>query len=1068
VKHQVTVRIESPAFDADAVRIVEITGTETISQMFEMTLHLAATDPGALDEEKLLTSPVELVFERTDDKTLVMTEERRIGGMISALRDRFLTESEHREVIATFVPRAWQTSLTKTTDIFMDMTIPEIVKKKLETGAGLADADVEMRLKQTYPKREFVVQYKESDLAFISRLTEDLGIHFFFERKKDKDVLVFGDENAAFLPSTPEAAPFMKRGEDVGVHRLESVRHRIPKVFKARDYNYRNPALDLVGEAQTKGMGSAGSVDEFGPHAKTSEEAVYYAQLRAEEAGARHRIYEGRSDLPGIRAGSLLKVEGHPGGELALVVVEVRHEGRQAAFNATVDDAGYHNTFKAIAESVTFRPARVTPKPVVHGVVTGIVQTEAATNFGAIDAEGRYRVSFMYDTVTGRGDGKASRPLRMAQPSAGAERGFHQPLKVGTEVIITCLNGDPDRPIISGAVPNPQTPSPVTSANAEKSMWKTNVSQMAFDDDKPRMKMTVSGEDHLFQIGEPNGPEFGFMTGTVGNATSMVEGVNTTHASIKSAWDGWKNDFASDDILNAAGVPNPWAKWKKWEAVAQAAVDTIKTASSLLDNAAQLADGDLKKAKQAKEDADEAKTKADAAKAVTDKALAAALKNAKVDDEALEPQMTVETVADPANPPQTKQIVKTETRAQALERAAGPAAANDPALKKAIDDANNADKAAKEAADTAETEAADLKAAEEGKDERYIPGEVITGVGAAIGNPLVIAAGVAGGDVTVGGLKEVAKFVDETHQKLKSLQEKAANLVKLASIIPGGPKLISFLSGKLGKIAHKAIDKTTAGYQLMAGIHAGRSGQRTKADCGKFDSPHNIQFGRHSASIHGGANAIVFGMNTAVLHSRDHASVIGNKCVNIKSSTQCEMAAPIVRVTGKADVDIQAAKTVRLVADALPASGAAVHIPAGNTMYLRSKEGIMLETLDKDVTVDAKKNIKLHAKEESFELRAQKKVKIDAETEDFKIFAKKNFEVLTPEGKVTVRADDGAIALLGKKEVLLKSSKNNVNVRADDGKITLSASKEVEVKCKDAKIKASGPVKVKGSKIHLS
>ena len=508
MRDYVLLRLEHPSFDPSRVEVAELSGRETLSRLFEFELRVVSLDD--LDDEALLTKPATLVFERRDADGDKPTEVRRLPGMIRSVVDRALTESRHREYIVSMVPRVWQATLFSTTDVCMDMTVPEIIQKKLKEGAALeSGTDLELRLTRSYPKKEFIVQYKETNLDFCCRLAEDLGIFFTFEESNGRDLMVFGDENSSFKPSVPEKAPFRARGEHVDIYQLESRAQIVPQQFVTRDYNYRNPSMDVHGEAKVPGSATMGTIDEYGPHAKTPDEATYYATVRAQEAASRRLTFEGWSELPGLRAGSVVTIEGHPRGDMELVVTEVVHEAAQSVFGqAAAREVPYQNRFTAIPKTVSYRPARRTPKPVVSGVVTGIVEHASPTELGAIDEMGRYRVQFMYDSVTGRGDAKASRPLRMAQPSASADRGFHVPLKPGTEVIITCVNGDPDRPIIAGAVPNPQTPSPVTSANSEKSMWTTNKNAIAIDDQNPRCKVTVNGEDHVLQIGEPNGPSW--------------------------------------------------------------------------------------------------------------------------------------------------------------------------------------------------------------------------------------------------------------------------------------------------------------------------------------------------------------------------------------------------------------------------------------------------------------------------------------------------------------------------------------------------------------------------------
>jgi type VI secretion system secreted protein VgrG len=207
--------------------------------------------------------------------------------------------------------------------------------------------------------------------------------------------------------------------------------------------------------------------------------------VRAEERQATELVYTGRSTIPAMTAGATCSIEGHPHlADPRLLITEVTHEASQATMLAGSpgDERPYTNTFRAIPASRTYRPPRVTPKPRIPGVVTGIIDdpTNASSGQNAmIDDEGRYTVRFLFDTAA-PGERRASRPIRMAQPHAGAGYGTHFPLKPGIEVLIAFVNGDPDRPIIAGAVPNPLTPSPVVASNAKLNRIVT-VSGVRFD-----------------------------------------------------------------------------------------------------------------------------------------------------------------------------------------------------------------------------------------------------------------------------------------------------------------------------------------------------------------------------------------------------------------------------------------------------------------------------------------------------------------------------------------------------------------------------------------------------------
>ncbi|WP_437675512.1 type VI secretion system Vgr family protein [Sorangium sp. So ce131] len=464
------IRIELSGFSSDLLQVYRLSGREAISQLFTFDVYVACPSDAAVDGKTLAGESVALVFEQGD------VEVRRIHGMVAEVHDLLASVViERRAYRLRVVPRAFRATLVETTEITMNKAVPEVIKAKLEL-LGLSGSDVEFRLIGTYPAREFTVQYQETDFAFISRLAEHVGISFFFEHQDGQDTLVFTDNAGGFAPAAGAASVhFRERGETRDVFELEARSRLVPSVYVARDYNYRQPLLDLTAE-HVLPTGFAGGVVEYGGHYKTPDEGKVLAQVRAEERQATELVYAGRSSVPALGAGVRSMLEEHPIlASLDLLFVEVEHHVVQASAGTQGDGEPqrYVNSFRAIPADRTYRPPRVTPVPRISGVVTGIV--DAGPGGGGkdaqIDEQGRYMVRFLFDT--GPAGGVPSRPVRMLQNHAGANYGTHFPLKPGTEVLIGFVNGDPDRPLIVGAAPNPLTPSPVNSANRSTHRIKT-------------------------------------------------------------------------------------------------------------------------------------------------------------------------------------------------------------------------------------------------------------------------------------------------------------------------------------------------------------------------------------------------------------------------------------------------------------------------------------------------------------------------------------------------------------------------------------------------------------------
>ncbi len=189
----------------------------------------------------------------------------------------------------------------------------------------------------------------------------------------------------------------------------------MPSYYAVRDYNYRTPSVDLTGESEIPGA-HAGGVIEYGAHHKTPDEGKALAAVRAEERRAGEVVYTARSTVAALAAGARVTVTDHPDlGSVELLVTEVTHHAVQVVAGARLpDEPGYTNTFRAIPGDRQYRPPRVTPKPRIAGLVTGLVDPGPdghGAGGAALDEQGRYRVRFLFDTTppaSGRRHGRCA------------------------------------------------------------------------------------------------------------------------------------------------------------------------------------------------------------------------------------------------------------------------------------------------------------------------------------------------------------------------------------------------------------------------------------------------------------------------------------------------------------------------------------------------------------------------------------------------------------------------------------------------------------------------------------
>lgn len=466
---------------ADTFRVARLDGTEAISRPYRFELELLSDNP-ELDLGAILLRPARLAIGRYDT-------ERRINGVVAEVSQNAARPDRSFAYRAVLVPHLWLMSLARTNRIHGSagpLTVPDIVGERIAGCGGpvLGPGYAEAQLFSSYDLRDHVAQYEETDLDFISRLMEHVGIFYFFRQGPSQERLILTDGNLGLPPETSGRHLEFRPGgplsaDDIGaIARFDCTLHRMPRTVVLKDYNYRQPQLALQAEHEVDPDG-AGEVAEYNAHFRTPEEGAELARIRAEEILAGRTIFTGDAFDPQLAAGYGLRLARHFRGSFnrGYLVTEVHHIGAapadaEGAANGADHWTGYRNTFTAIPDDVAFRPARKTPWPRIAGIMHSHVDAEGRGVYAELDECGRYRVQVPFD-MSGAGPMQGSQFMRMAQPYAGPNEGMHFPLRKNTEVVWGCIDGDPDRPIILGAVPNPLTVSPVTSRNNTTSMIQT-------------------------------------------------------------------------------------------------------------------------------------------------------------------------------------------------------------------------------------------------------------------------------------------------------------------------------------------------------------------------------------------------------------------------------------------------------------------------------------------------------------------------------------------------------------------------------------------------------------------
>jgi type VI secretion system secreted protein VgrG len=526
-------QLHSGAVKDGTLVVAAFHGVERMSTPFRFELDLVSAKAD-LDGEGILAADAWLGIQQP---TLMAGSGRRgvqllrIHGVLTSF-EQHNKGDEGVRYRAVLMPRLWRLSLTVQSRIFQDLSVIDIVKQVLKDH-GFEPEDADWRTSgRSYPVREYVVQYGESDLAFISRLLEHDGIFYHFEHHDERTTVVFGDQPEA-CHKLPGSATFQYRTHVGGTRTSEAaaeesvteltVLHRpVTGQVVLGDFNYRTPSEPIYPTASVSSQAAFGTQYEYGDHFKNKDEGKGLATVRAEEITSHKRRFRGISDARGFRVGGVFTLKDHYRNDVNMdhLLIEVSHQGSQSFHTADLDDhptATYSNEFITIPAEVVFRPPRLTPRPVIPGSITAKIDAAGDGKYAELDDQGRYKVKFPFDH-SDKKDGKASRQVRMAQPYGGDQMGMHFPLHKGTEVLITHVNGDPDRPVIAAAVPNPATASMVKSENQTQSVIRTGgKNAVVLEDTEGAEEFNLNAtRDHLFEIGHDSEIK------VVNNATESV------------------------------------------------------------------------------------------------------------------------------------------------------------------------------------------------------------------------------------------------------------------------------------------------------------------------------------------------------------------------------------------------------------------------------------------------------------------------------------------------------------------------------------------------------------------
>jgi len=488
---------------AEAWRVRTVRLGESLDAPYELEARLV-TDADAPDPRQLLGKPATVTLLRAGAP-------RRVHGIVAELTERTIDDDDLTAVVDVTVRPALEALRHRVdTRIFQEKSVPEILAEVLEAGLGPYGRAFEDRTQASYPACEYVVQYDESDLAFCERLMQREGISYWFEHEGDVEQLVLADAPQAFGEITTAAGgspiPITERGQgdldDESIHHLGAWSRVTPTKVALRHFDWTAPSTPIEAEASDAPEGDAAvgaSIDperevyvhdtdpptlsDYAGTAYGANDAAARATVRREQHASGARLAGGRSTLLAMRPGATVEVSGHPivGRDGAYRVTSVEHR-------LDAESDAYENRFEARPEAVPVRPARTRPAPRIHSVQTAIVVGPAGEEIHT-DAHGRIKVQFHWDRL-GASEERSSCWIRVLQPWAGPGWGFLFLPRIGMEVVVKFVDGDPDRPLVIGSVYDgdrrPPYPLPddktKSTIKTESSLGGGGYNELRFDD----------------------------------------------------------------------------------------------------------------------------------------------------------------------------------------------------------------------------------------------------------------------------------------------------------------------------------------------------------------------------------------------------------------------------------------------------------------------------------------------------------------------------------------------------------------------------------------------------------
>ncbi|MES2717009.1 MAG: type VI secretion system tip protein TssI/VgrG [Pseudomonadota bacterium] len=487
----------STTLGPDALKFLSLSATEELGRLFSFDVLAVSLDKDIAATD-LLGSKATVTIELQDG------QERHFNGVVCGFAAEGVHARSHYRYRLLLRPWLWLATRRADTRIFQHLSVVDILKKVFEPFTP----DFDLQLSGSYPPREYCVQYRETDFNFVSRLMEQEGIYYHFSHGEGRHTMVLVDSPGAHQPC-PVQADYLYRST---VDRLvdfepitewSATRQVHTGKVVLTDYDFIKPATSLLVDHPSDRPDAVAKLEvyDYPGDYLVKGEGQRYARLRQQEYDAEVARVHGAGPVRALATGHRFKLKEHPqpSQNKEYLVVSSTIEARLGGYESGAPEQSFHNRFTAMDSKTTYRSRCTTPRPVVSGLDTAMVVGPPGEEIYT-DAHGRIKLHFHWDRLGQRNENDTCW-VRVSQPWAGKAWGAVSIPRIGQEVVVDYLEGDPDRPMVVGSVYNGEQTPPfalpgqkMVSGSKSKTYKGAGHNEMSADDTAGKEKIVIHAQ----------------------------------------------------------------------------------------------------------------------------------------------------------------------------------------------------------------------------------------------------------------------------------------------------------------------------------------------------------------------------------------------------------------------------------------------------------------------------------------------------------------------------------------------------------------------------------------------